>query len=694
MKKLIVINIKFTGIERLFMKILYQIILFFIGAQALSAQGVLQGIITDENNEPLSFTTVYVDHLGQGTASNEDGKYVLALPNGSHQLVFQFLGYTPIQKTVTINNANQVLDIQMIPEAIDLQTIEVGTDNEDPAYSIMRRAIAKAKFHTQQIDEYTATSYIKGSGRLKDIPKLFRKRIEKELKENGVDTATAFVQESVNEIHYIRPNQFIEKVISVRKIGEDNDTSPNNFINSSFYHPDINGAISPLSPKAFAYYRFEYLGFFSDRAHTINKIRVTPRSRGDQVFEGIIYIVEDLWSIHSLDLFTYIWGIKFNINQIYEPIEENVWMPVNQIFDVTGSFFGFDFVYQYFANVNDYKITLNPDLVFVPEVIDDKLLKERALAADKEINSKETKGIMEELSNGKEISRKQLRKLMREYEREELDEARQDTLEKVTSITSYEVDSLAFERDSSYWQNIRPIPLSEYEVKGYNSMDSISIATKEEEEAEAGDTLSVTLGNNSGVERMSKTNKFALSDLLFGGTYKINKKWRFGLKSILGNTHYNTAEGYHLAVNPYLYNLNSGLKWRIDPYLHYSFGRNNWNWKVINRFTIGPSKKPFSMEFDLGRYTAQLDEVYGMDPTVNDLMTFIFEKNFLKPHQKEYGKVTISKKFNPQYSISVSGEYAERSMLYNTSYHKLFDAKKKDIYYESTLECRNRTNGL
>ena len=88
-------------------------------------------------------------------------------------------------------------------------------------------------------------------------------------------------------------------MISVRSNGDDNDTSPNSYIMGSFYEPTIADAISPLSPKAFGYYKFEYLGTFSDRQYEISKIRVTPRSRGDDVFEGILNIVEDYWSIYN-----------------------------------------------------------------------------------------------------------------------------------------------------------------------------------------------------------------------------------------------------------------------------------------------------------------------------------------------------------------------------------------------------------
>ncbi len=70
--------------------------------------------------------------------------------------------------------------------------------------------------------------------------------------------------------------------------------------------------------------------------------KVTPRSKGDNVVEGTINIVEDWWSIHSLDFDVTKLGIAAQVKQIYNPIEDKVWMPISQTFKVTGKVFGFE----------------------------------------------------------------------------------------------------------------------------------------------------------------------------------------------------------------------------------------------------------------------------------------------------------------------------------------------------------------
>lgn len=66
---------------------------------------------------------------------------------------------------------------------------------------------------------------------------------------------------------------------------------------ASFYDPTVGDAVSPLSPKAFGYYKFEYEGSFREGDLEVNRIKVIPRSYGEGVFKGKIYIIENTWAI-------------------------------------------------------------------------------------------------------------------------------------------------------------------------------------------------------------------------------------------------------------------------------------------------------------------------------------------------------------------------------------------------------------
>ncbi len=638
----------------------------------------LHGVVTDADGSPLAYTTIYLTNEKSGTASNEEGTYQISLSEGQHQVVFQYLGYQTEKRTVTVGRSNLRLDVVMKEEVTTLSTIKVTSKDEDPAYRIMRQAIAKAKFHTQQLDFYQTEVYIKGAGRLKKLPWLLRRRIEREMKKEGIDTATAFVSESVSQITYHRPDQYEERVISIRKVGEDNNTSPAEFIQTSFYAPEVNGAVSPLSPKAFAYYSFEYLGFIADRGYNVNKIKVTPRSRGDQVFEGVIYIVDDLWSIHSLDLFTYLWGIKFQINLIYAPIQDNVWLPVNQLYDVTGSVFGFGFEYRYLANMSDYQIEINPDLTFQPKLLDEKLESEAAKKAEANLKDMETDEFFQAIEAGEEISQKQLRKALRTYEKQELKESRTDTLEDVMAIRNQEIDSLAYERDSIYWTKIRPIPLTQYEVRGYRAMDSMAIVYAKEEEQAASDSLAVTLSADGVTSTSSLKSKFKLVDLLLGGArFKVRDGLHFGYPGVLLNTHFNTVEGYHISWKPYFLGSGGSLRWRLEGVGKYAFARDRFLPSANVSLSWGEKSHETTIHLNGGISVDQINPDKPIDPLINDLSSLLFERNFLKVLQREGVELKVRRRLGPAILFEGFANHFQYHSLSNHTAHVIFGSDQR-----------------
>ena len=216
----------------------------------------------------MDYATIFVKQTGTGTTTNAEGYYEIQLESGWYDLVFQYLGFETVVRKIQAGTDPVELNVVLKSKVTLLQTVTVDGAKEDPAYSIMRKAIAKADYHMNVLDEYNARVYIKGTGRLKDYPWLAKKMVEKE----GIEKNRVYISESLSEVQFTRPNKFKEKVISIRSDGKDNNTSPNSYIFGNFYEPVIAGTITPFSPKAFSYYRFEYLGTFKDLDYEISKI--------------------------------------------------------------------------------------------------------------------------------------------------------------------------------------------------------------------------------------------------------------------------------------------------------------------------------------------------------------------------------------------------------------------------------------
>lgn len=630
------------------MKIFFSLSLTMLVVQSAIAGG-LRGNIKADDGSNLGYATIYVKQTGSGTTTNENGVYDIALSPGQYDIVFQYVGYETQTRSVTISEGYIELNVIMKSQTVVLQNITVRAGKEDPAYTIMRKAIAKAKYHSQQLNFYSAQVYIKGTGQLKDYPWLLKKEMEKE----GVEKDRVYISESVSEIEYRRPNTFKEKTISVYSDGKDNNTSPNGYIFGSFYEPEIVETVSPLSPKAFSYYRFEYEGTFKDRSFEVSRIKVTPRSRGDNVFEGMLYIVEDAWSIHSLDFTTTKLGITFEMKQVYAPIEDKVWLPVSHRYQVDAKVFGFEFEANYLATLSKYKIELNKEL-FVEdmEVIDEKLEKAKAKEVESRF-SKEAQDLQKRMEGGKEITRKELRTIVKEYEKQE---AKTQKEPEVVSNYTQERDSISFKKDTAYWNAIRPVPLNKAEIKGYIKVDSIAVI---EQKKEIGDTT-----------KQRKHKGFQPWDLIAGDNYKVSKHSNFSIEMPTGG--FNTVEGFNL-----IYKVRFGTilqdtnktRLMITPTFRYGFSRERSAAKV--NFSLRNDNYRFNLEG--GRYIKQFNGDEAILPPINTIATLFFERNFMKIYQRDFVEARFRKSISPKFSFDGSLEWAQRNAMFNSSDYKIVD---------------------
>lgn len=635
----------------------------------------IRGNVKGDDGKPLPFATIYVKQTGTGAVTDNNGNYEIALEPGQYDIYFQFLGYETVVKKITLGSELMEVNIVLKTQIVELQTVTIRASKEDPAYSVMRRAISKAKYHTQQVDSFFAKVYIKGKGKMKDYPWMAKKLMEKE----GITKDRLFIQESVSEIQFKRPNQFKEKVIAIYTQGKNNNTSPNEYIFGSLYEPEIAETISPLSPKAFSYYKFEYLGSFRDRDVEVNKIKVVPRSKGDKVFDGVIYIVEDYWSIHSVDLKSTKMGVSFDIKQIYNPIDDQkklgqAWMPVSQTFLVGGSVFGFEFEGQYLATVKDYRLFLNPALKHSITVVDEKKVDTKPVA-QKPVNNtspakisakaQRSQAVQEKLSEGKEVTNKELNQLIKEYEKEE---QKKQPEPDVLSDRSFKVDSTARKKDSVFWAEIRPVALDSEEVRGYKKADSMSVIEQKREE---GDSL-----------KESKSKGFQPWDLLIGDNYRFGKTTTLEIPFLYGN--FNTVEGFYLipqftitkrwvkrdSLRPELRPKVKRLE--IEPKLRYSFARDKFSGIVSMNYRT--SKTRFTLEG--GRFISQFNSAKPIHEIVNGFYSMFYGQNYMKIYERDYTDFSFSHRLHDRLTISGKAGYAQRRELVNNTSYTLFKSNR------------------
>ncbi len=84
--------------------------------------GKVTGMITDENNKPLSYVSVTVKGSAIGTTTGNDGKFTLEVPDGNKVLIISMLGYKTLEVPL---NGMQEINISLSQSTSQLEQVVV-----------------------------------------------------------------------------------------------------------------------------------------------------------------------------------------------------------------------------------------------------------------------------------------------------------------------------------------------------------------------------------------------------------------------------------------------------------------------------------------------------------------------------------------------------------------------------------------
>lgn len=488
------------------------IIIAILVSLSIQAQN-FKGRITDQKGEPLYGSFVYIKEVNQGLACNDDGYYQTTIPDGHYTVEYKCLGYRQIDRVVVIKkNEITTIDISLEESPFTLDEITVSA-KEDPAYAIMRKAIEKAPTYADAAKEYKTDAYIKVNAELLKTSS-FIDMIAK--KGEGVQLSDfkdqLFMQESFNEIHFTAPDKYEQTVKAFSSSIPDNMNPKGamGLMTSSLYRPKMGMFVSPLKPKAFSYYKFRYEGFIEEDEQNINKIKVEPKFKDPILFEGYIYIADNTWHIHSAELATNAFGVKQDYKISYQELDTNLYLPITYIMDADINFLGIGAAMNYHAS-----------LTYKDIIVDKEIVKENS-------NKKQNK-------------------------KRNFEIAARDSLYTIKS------DSLANKRDSTYWKNIRVVPLDNREITSLLKKDSVQI-------------------HLDSTRRAYNNKTFAWEDLISGGQIGgDSSKFTFNYNGLMRGLllhEYNFVDGLWMGQS---FSLKTKVRKKneleIAPYLYYTLSR-------------------------------------------------------------------------------------------------------------------------
>ncbi len=385
----------------------------------------VSGIIKEVNGNPLPFASLLIKGTTKGTTANSKGYYSFQVDPGKVVLVAQHVGHKTLEKSMQIASIDLQVDFELAQQQYDLKEVVVSAGGEDPAYAIIRKAIANREIHLKEIKKFQCEVYLKGQLQLRNYPKKF---MGKEVDFEDGDTSKKkmiFLSESVVNYSVEEPNAKKIEVVSSKVGGQSDGFGFANPQIISLYENIVSfgrglnprGFVSPIANNALNFYKYKFEGTFFENGKEISRIKVIPKRKYEPLFSGYINVVENEWRIQSVQLKL----LKeqsmqlldtLGLEQLYVPAAGNVWVIKTQVLYPSGKIFGFDF-WGNFLQVYD-KFDLSPR--FKRKFFDNTILK------------------FEDSANKKTMA---------------------------------------------YWDSIRPIPLIYDETKTYKKLDSLEQVRKD-----------------------------------------------------------------------------------------------------------------------------------------------------------------------------------------------------------------------
>ena len=595
-------------------------LLFIFFSSASSAQKIY-GTVFNSTGDLLPYSSITVKGTSIGASANDKARYSFTLAKGTYTIVCQHIGYTTIEKKVTLTDDTE-LSFVLSEQKLEMTEVVVKTGGEDPAYEVIRQAIKKRSFYDKQVKSFEVDLYAKDMVKLRKMPKkIFGRKIpDADVAEMGVDSTgkgIIYLAESVAKVAIQQPDKFKMNVISSRISGSGGFgfTFPA-FIslytnNVKLFTERINprGFVSPIADGAIGFYKYKLLGTFYEDGKAINTIRVTPRRTYEPLFTGIINITDDDWRIHSFDLMvTKSAQLEIldtlKITQQHVPVAKNTWRTKNQVLYFNFKQFGIDAIGNFVNVYSNY----NVEPKFSKKYFDNVIIK---------------------------------------------------------------YDTAVNKRPKEYWDTIRPVPLEPEEYKDYKIKDSLYELRKDSALTQA------TLDSLRKKQGSIKPLKF-----FWGGVdrriYKKNKTISWGVQPLIPDLEYNTVEGVATKVNGYVSAYNKKLKSAVsfEPHLRYGFNNGHFNaWANLSFRTRDAEAnkriRQYSWNFAGGKRVSEFDKNQNTIPLVNSISTLFFGENRMKIYENYFGSITYSRRFESGLRFSVNGLYENRLPLNNTTYYTL-----------------------
>ncbi len=561
----------------------------------------VKGKVTDESGNPLAAVSIHIENTYIGTTSNEAGEYYLAIkPEGKHTIIFQHLGYKS-EKIIYNNDGLKTFDIKLSEENIVINDVVINK-KDNPANQMIRNAITNKKENSELANNYKADFYSRGIFRIKDAPKKILGQKFDNFDEilDSTRSGILYLSETVSKITYKKPDKLKEVIVASKVSGNDNGFSFNSAASANFDFYDnylqfqLN-VVSPIADNAFNYYKYKLEGsFFDENNNQINKIKVTPKRTSEPVMEGYLYIVDDSWAIYAVDL-----SVKGN--QVQMPAMDSLTLKQNFSYNSkTKTWIKNSQTLDFIAGM--FGINMSGRFTYVYS----------NYAFEQEFNKRTFTHEVLSFENG------------------------------------------ANKKDDAFWNQSRPVPLTNEETTDYLKKDLIQTKKKSKSYLDSID---------------AKHNKFSFSDIIMGYGYKNSyKKWALDYGGFIKGISYNTVQGWDLNTSLTYTKRDSDTRTFSILETNFDYGLSEEKFRsyvtYVNKFN---NQNQSEVRLAAGSYLAQFNYSNPIGKIINSVSTLFFKDNYMKLYERNFINACFKREILNGLTLDAGIAYSERKPVFNTT---------------------------
>ncbi|MBE7170679.1 MAG: carboxypeptidase-like regulatory domain-containing protein [Williamsia sp.] len=282
------------------------LLLVFISLSLQAQTFTLKGKITDNKLEPLAFASIQIKQFHSGTISRQDGSYQLSLEADKYDLVISMTGYTTQVITVTVNRNTTQNVILEREDPKSLSEITVKARTKDRAEEVIRRVIDHKEEIMQAAGPYSVKMYIKGVQYDSGMVASRKKSKADTVRRGDEDLSRMAMAEISLKLDIGTGQQYREERLGVKKNGNAQSlfylsATEGNF---SFYNnlvkvPAISTIpfLSPVSYSGLIAYKYRTVSTQQNGRFKTWVISVRPRQISNATVEGEITISDSAWVI-------------------------------------------------------------------------------------------------------------------------------------------------------------------------------------------------------------------------------------------------------------------------------------------------------------------------------------------------------------------------------------------------------------